>query len=250
MSDRHYSKAPIIEAVVDIQVELPSDFSSSNLTELAEKLSANFPIQHPLALASVQIGVNADFAEGESPQVSSTHSDIGLRLTNSDNSRVLQLKTFGFSYSHLPPYSRWKLFRKEAVDYWNLFVDHCKPVKITRCAVRYINRIDIPHPSIAIEEYLNIFPQFPETISQDVNGMQMRLEMPQSDLECMAIINEAVVDPAISDGFSIIVDIDIFKMMSINPVDVEIWDYLDKLRVRKNELFEAFITDKTRELIR
>lgn len=247
MTNRHYNKAPIIEAVIDIQVTLPPDFECSGLGPMADALSDKFPIRNNLTnfqfIAEVE-------KEVQSPKLSSTRADIGLRLSNSENSRILQLRNFGFAYSHLRPYSDWDCFRNEAIDYWNLFVKTCNPISISRCAVRYINRLDIPELTIEIEDYLNIYPTYPKGISQLISGMQMHLEMPQEDLECMAIINEATVDSESPNEVSVMLDIDVFKMVALDPIKDDVWKILEQLRVRKNELFEAFITDKTREIIK
>lgn len=245
MSNRHYSRAPIIEAVIDIQVALPSDFPIAYLSDLADRLKDEFPIR--TKVASFQMQVDANIEDGNSSKVTSTQDELGLRLVDNANTRILQLKKTGFSYSHLPPYTDWDHFSKEARGYWELFVQHCKPEKVTRCAVRYINRIDIQKAPIEIEDYLNIYPHIPKSIPQTVTAMHMQLQMPQVDLGSMAIINEAVVEPEIPNGFSVIVDIDLFKILSIEPTKV--WDTLEQLRIRKNELFEGFITDRTRELI-
>ena len=251
MSNRHYSKAPIIEAVIDIQVTLPSDLPIAHLTDLADRLKDEFPIRTKISSlqASFQVNLDAKIEDEKSNKFSSTQDELGLRLADNANSRILQLKKVGFTYSHLPPYSDWDRFSKEAKGYWELFVQHCKPEKVTRCAVRYINRIDIPKTPIEIENYLNIYPHIPEGIPQTIIGMHMQLQMPQKDLESMAVINEAVVEPAIPGGFSIIVDIDLFKVLSIKPTSKEVWDTLEQLRIRKNELFEGFITNNTREII-
>lgn len=247
MGNRHYTKAPIIEAVIDIQVALPSDFSVSAFDALATKLDGELPIR--TKITSVQMHLDANLAEGKDAQVSSTHDDLGLRLTDSSNSRVLQLRKIGFAYSHLPPYSTWECFSKEARSYWDLFVRYCQPEKVTRCAVRYVNRIDIPTAPIELKDYMTLFPEIPDSVPQDVTGMLMQLQMPQNDLRSMAVIHEAVVEPAIPGGLSIILDIDLFKNLSIDPGSSDVWDALESLRVRKNLLFEGFITNKTRELI-
>ena len=245
MSNRHYSKAPIIEAVIDIQVTMPSAFVFADLSDLADILKDKFPIRNKIE--SFQLQLDADIGDGKSAKTSSMHEEIGIRLGDNANTRVLQLKKIGFTYSHLHPYTDWDRFSNEAKKYWELFIQHYKPEKVTRCAVRYINRIDIPKAPIEIKEYLNIYPQTPNSISQTITGMHMQLQMPQDDIGSMAIINEAIIEPVITNGISVVVDIDVFKNLAIVPINA--WDTLEQLRNRKNALFEEFITDKTRELI-
>ena len=246
MSQKHYSKAPIVEAIVDIQVKMAEGFSPETFDSVHAELEERFPVKAPMKMFEMRMGADAITGEGSH---SSTATDIGLRLTNNDNSRVIQLRTNGFTYSHMPPYTEWKVLRDEAYQAWLLFIAKCKPKTVVRCALRFVNRVDIPKPSIEMPEYFHLYPEIPTGIPQDVSGMFMQLQMPQSDLEGMAIINQAVVDPTTPGTMSVLLDFDLFQVRDYAPEDETIWHLLDKLRARKNELFEACITDETRRLI-
>jgi len=246
MSQKHYLKAPIVEAIVDIQVKMEDGFSHEAFNAVHSKLGERFPVKSPMKM--VEMRMEADAITGEGSH-SSTATDIGLRLTNKDNSRVIQLRTNGFTYSHMPPYTEWKVLREEAYQAWRIFVTVCKPKTAMRCALRFVNRVEIPKPSIELHDYFHLYPTIPEGVPQDVNGMFMQLQMPQPDLECVAIINQAVVDPTTPGTMSVLLDFDLFQVRDYAPDDESIWHLLDKLRVRKNELFEACITNETRSLI-
>lgn len=245
VSTRHYSKAPIIEAVIDIQIAPQSETVLACLKELVDTLKDRFPSQNKLNSVRMHVEHNAeDAAKNKS---TTTLDEIGFRLVDEPNTRVLQLKKTGFTFSHLPPYSDWDSFSTDAKEYWELFVKCCEPGFAARTAVRYINRIDIPIETVEIEDYLNLYPKIPEGIPQTIQGMHLQLQMPQTDIASMAVINEAVVEPAIAKGLSIIVDIDVFNSSTTALPDI--WNLLEQLRTRKNVLFESIITDKTRELI-
>ena len=247
MTQKHYSKAPIVEAIVDIQVKMAEGFSHEALNAVHSKLSDRFPTKSPIQM--VQMDMGPDAKAGGELQFSSSKTDLGLRLTNKDNSRVLQVRENGFTYSHLPPYTSWKELRTEAHEAWRTFVELCKPQTVVRCALRFVNRIEIPKPSIELHDYFCLYPEIPKGIPQDVSGMFMQLQMPQKDLEGIAIINQAVVEPVSLGTVSVLLDFDLFRAREYAPEDETIWHYLDKLRDRKNELFEACITDETRRLI-
>lgn len=242
-----YENAPVIEAVIDIHVEMGSEFSQECLDGLAEKLSDRFPIKNKMSHIRFGLEFTQDGLPKTLPQTAPTQEDY--RLDNADNSRVLQIRKIGFAYSHLPKYTNWGKFSEEAKELWAEFIKATKPKLVTRCAIRFINRFDLPKAPVEIEEYLNIFPQFPKTIPQLITGMQMRLVMPQPDIGAEAIINEVLLDSIEPGGVSFVLDVDIFKMLSVMPESVDVWETIEKIRSRKNELFEAFITDKTRELI-
>ncbi len=247
MDHKQYSKAPIVEAIIDIQVKMAEEFSYETLGAVHANLSDRFPTKS--SIQRVQMGVVAVGQASAQPQLSSSTTDIGLRLSSEDNSRILQLRANGLTYGQMPPYVSWDVLRKDARDAWLVFVKLCKPRSVVRCAVRFINRVDVPKPSIELRDYFGLYPEIPKGIPQDVSGMFMQLQMPQQDLDSMAIINQAVAEPVSPGTVSVLLDFDLFRLCDYVPDDEAIWDYLDTLRNRKNKLFEACITDETRRLI-
>lgn len=81
----------------------------------------------------------------------------------------------------------------------------------------------------------------------------MQMQFWQEDLECDLIINEAIVPSADPDTSSVVLDFDLFKERFEDPWPAsdkeQIWEYLENLRVRKNELFQESITSKLKEMI-
>ncbi|HAG97354.1 MAG TPA: TIGR04255 family protein, partial [Ktedonobacter sp.] len=58
-----------------------------------------------------------------------------------------------------------------------------------------------------------------------------------------------LTQPTTPEVVTVIFDLDLFRQKIWNSDDEDIWSFLEELRYRKNEVFEASITDKTRELI-
>ena len=245
----HYPNAPLIEALVDIQVSMPSTFNVELLTTFADSVKAAFPVKNNLYQLSAMMQFGPEAAN---QSATSSQQHIGFRLSDAENKKIIQIREGGFSFSLLKPYSDWSSFSIEATKYWADFVSICKPEKVVRCALRYINRIDIPLQTVEIEKYLNIYPKLPDLpddATYTIAGMQMSVLLPQDALGD-AVVNLATVDPYSPDGTSILLDIDIYKLVGINPTSELVWDLLSSQRGKKNELFENFITDKTRELIK
>lgn len=78
----------------------------------------------------------------------------------------------------------------------------------------------------------------------------MQLQIPQEDLEGMLLLNEAIIPPPGDNIVSVLLDIDLFCTVNFPGNENTHWNLLEKLRIRKNEVFEACITDKTRELVK
>lgn len=246
LKTKRYKNAPITEAVIEIRVQPPTSVDSAALQGLAQSLKADFPKQAPMQFVAMGIAQKPD----QKFQPSISQSVVGVRLSKTDDSRVLQIRHEGFAYSHMPPYTDWATFRGEAQLLWKRYRNIYPDAKLTRCALRYINRIDIPEPRIEPYDYFGLYPKVPEALpQQDVIGITLNLRMPQKDLQCVASIQQALSEPVKPGHISIILDIDIFRLQIEDWNDDATWAFLEKLRDRKNEIFEACITARTRELI-
>ena len=244
---KRYKSAPIIEAVIEIRVQPNQSLDQTALSELADSLKSEFPKQTPMHL--VHMGI-AHQQAGAALSQTFSQANVGFRLAKSDDSRILQVRQDGLAYSHMAPYTDWPTFRAEAEPLWAKYRTICPQSKLVRCALRYINRIDIPGKTIEVFDYFDLYAHIPNRLpSQDVIGGALSVQMPQPDLECVANISQVMSEPVKPDHISFILDVDVFRLGIEAWHDADGWGYLDKLRDRKNQIFEACITDRTRELI-
>ncbi|KVR15067.1 hypothetical protein WK13_11815 [Burkholderia ubonensis] len=250
MAERHYPKAPITEALIDLQVTFASPPEYSDFVRYAESLVPAFPSSTPINFLQVKFEDGKAVAHDTS--LDSGMTNVGVRLTSMAADRILQIQRRGFTYSHMPPYSRWSSFCAEAKVQWEQFVSAFHPNAVTRAAVRYINRIVIPAPSADIKEYFRLYPQVPDDVPQTVTGSFMQLVMPQTDIStsAAAVINFALEPHSAPGTLSFLLDFDVFSACQLAPSGDDVWDTLARLRTRKNELFEASITDAARELFK
>ncbi len=242
---RHYSKAPIKEAIIDLRVALPKGFSVDKLVDIHPHINDRFPIKEPLIAGSIILQAAASLTVNTSQQ----HN--GFLFRSEDNLKVFQATLGGFTFNRLTPYGSWEEFRDDAKYLWHIYKDICKPVSVTRAAVRYINQLNIPTKELGdLREYLSTVPEVASALPQKLlSSFFMQLQIPQVDLECMLIINEALVPPPAPEFVSIILDFDLFREQIWQSDDEDVWHFLEALRQRKNQVFEASITEKTRRLI-
>jgi uncharacterized protein (TIGR04255 family) len=116
---------------------------------------------------------------------------------------------------------------------------------IKRAALRFINHIGTSGEQAEIEHYLKLYPAVPQFKNEGIVGMFAQIQMPQPDIapECMAVVG---VGLAPEKDVTFVLDIDISLSARIDPSGNDVWNWLEKLRDRKNEIFEACITDKAR----
>lgn len=240
---RHYSNAPITEALIDIQVELPAGTTLSALESAFDRIKEKYPTKKK------KVSFEGQFSGGEEIGASAKQTHTGFAFYSVDGKQIVQARLDGFTFSRLKPYGSWPELRDEAKSLWTIYREMAKPIKMTRIAVRYINQIDVPLPFADFNEYFRTVPEVSPDLPQELSTFFMRLEFPQTDFEGILVLTQTMVPPPQPGVASFILDIDVVKADSNLTSDVEAWALLEIMHERKNEIFEGCITDKTRELI-
>lgn len=246
-TQRHYAKAPITEAIIDIRVTLSKDNTAEKLRDIYALVSDRLPKVEP----SYKGVGEFNYKPGSAFEVNTSEQQIGFWFRSEDNLQTFQASLEGFTFNRLAPYESWEKFSSDARAFWEIYTKICEPILITRVAVRYVNQLNIPAKQpIELKDYLRIAPEVSPALPQNtLQAFYMQLQIPQNDLNCMLVINEAIAPPINPETVSVLLDFDLFRQETCKKSDEEIWDFLEQLHHRKNEVFEASITDKTRELI-
>jgi len=242
---RHYSRAPITEAILDLKVILPDNFPIEKFLEIHARIRDRFPTSEPIHVGSFAIQAGPEI------QIDASRQHSGFLFRSKHGLRIFQATLQGFTFNRLAPYDSWEEFSDDARNLWEIYKDICKPAFVTRAAVRYINRIDIPvEGPIKLQDYLKTAPEIASGLSQkNLSSFFMQLQIPQEDLNCMLVINETLALPPSPGFISVIFDIDLFRQQAWQSDDEDIWHFLTQLRERKNQVFRESITEKTEELI-
>jgi uncharacterized protein (TIGR04255 family) len=96
--------------------------------------------------------------------------------------------------------------------------------------------------------YLRTYPEVPANLPQSLSNFWMQLQIPHEDIRALLVLNMARIPPPRDGVASIVLDLDLFRTVDLPQSEDELWRYIEILRTRKNEIFEACITDATREL--
>ncbi|MFN7412468.1 MAG: TIGR04255 family protein [Dolichospermum sp.] len=240
---KHYSHAPITEAVINIQAQLSPKVKLDVLWQMYSNIQTEYPKCEDVFILQGQMIVAATV------ESTATQSQIGYRVLSSDQKHIIEMRLDGFSFSRLAPYDCWENFRDEAQRLWSIYQSLTYPQAITRLAIRYINRLDIPLPVGDLQEYLRTFPEVSGNLPQGLSGYFMQLQIPQDNLGAMLVINQAIVTPPTEEVVSILLDLDLFVEQNIANNELGIWELLEQMHTQNNQAFEACITERTRELI-
>ncbi|MCI0458310.1 MAG: TIGR04255 family protein [Gemmataceae bacterium] len=237
-----YSKPPIREALIEVQVTLPASVTTDTLVQMGQE--ETYPTQGKLYFQQAVLVAGAGVSPEPGPSL------IGHSFQSRDGKQIVHARLNGFLFSRLQPYEGWEPFRNEARRLWEVYRAVTRPEAITRVAVRYVNQLDIPLTDADLREYVRLLPALPVGLSAPVSHFFMEVQIPQEDLQGMLILREATLTPASPGLASVLLDIDLFRTTELPQEERSLWDFVERLRTRKNHVFEECITDRTRELIR
>jgi len=240
------SKPPIQEALIDIRVQLSSDFDVYRLKNLDEKIRDTYPMKQDQTFSRVNLEFRPE-ADTSQSQQSITSKLIGFRYLSQKKDKIFQARLDGFTFNKLPPYTTWEEMRDEAKRLWSFYKELTSPV-ITRVAVRYINNLNIPVPIRDFGDYLTAPPVMPDDLPQGLSSFLIRMNSYVPAFQGNAIITQAL-EPWLPEATKIpvILDIDVFKEKA-GMEEPEAWELLESLRHFKNRVFFTFITDKLKEI--
>ena len=247
MVDREiFRNAPITEALLDIRVALPESIRLAQLLPFQERVKERYPNKRDRKLWESNIHLKE-----EGPEISGQAGGTdGFFFSSLDGKNIVQCRLDGFTFNRLKPYDKWETMRDEASRLWHDYVSIALPSQITRVALRYINRIEIPLPMNDFKDYVLTGPEIAPGLPQGLAGFFMQLRIPIADTSTQAVITETIEPITESNRLPFILDIDVFKTAAYEVSEPAAWDVLEKLHELKNEMFFKSITPKARELFR
>ncbi len=239
-SPTHYTRSPVAEAIIDFQVELPEGIRLSDLEACQD---AAYPQKKPANGSSITVDPGKGFSAHEIPGQS------GFVFASADGRQLFHAHFGGVALHRLAPYEGWERLRDEARRLWGIYRRSARVKRVSRLAVRYISRLDLPSTNVEIKDYLRTSPEVSPDLPQGLAGFFMQLVIPQPDLKSTLLLREAPVPPPSPGGASIVLDVDLFRDDDIPPGEGDLWDLADRLRRRNEEVFGACLTEKAKELI-
>ena len=243
-----YPRPPIIEAVFAFHFLHPLD--RRTIERLASSLKKKFPAQTRI------MDVTIDTARATVPH---SVQPNGYILRDADNSLTLIIEPEALSAARLPPYTTWEDLIDHAKSMWAKLKKVAGHPQLIRLSTRFINRIDIRSSQAAEQKSeknsinLATYLQFGLTIppafaSLPLFSFSLSCHLGNTRDTLRHTIQVASVPSPLIDHTSLILDIDVATTEAVPMLESEMWAIAQSLRVRKNEIFEASITDATRRL--
>jgi uncharacterized protein (TIGR04255 family) len=243
-----FPNAPITEALLDIRVQLPEDITLQTLETF------NYPIKESFSDKQLKVSYQAEIKfspKGVDSEISSPSGrPEGYLFRSASENKIVQARLDGFTFNKLKPYENWEKLKSEARNLWGLYLKLARPIKITRIALRYINRIEIPLPMEEFKDYILTVPDSPSDLPLKVDHFFMSINCFNDVIQAKAVVNETIEAITADNKLPLIFDIDVYRATNYEGNSDEIWEEFAKLRAFKNDIFFKSITKKTQELFK
>ena len=241
----HLRNAPIQEALVDLRIaasEMDESEAHAALESLFSKLRSRYPV--PLWQRKFEARVDS---KPKAPHAEAR--DLGLHslvLQDGARSRVVQFRLGGFTSSKLRGYTSGDDLFQEALQVWELYAAALSPVATIRVAVRYINRLVLPlHAGDDFAKFLTSSATMPPGTPQAVSEFLVRT-VAHPDPDTIAVVTQRL-EKGTEEGTPFVLDIDVFRPGRFSVAVADLEPILQQLRVIKNQMFFAFVTDEALE---
>lgn len=240
-----FPRAPVIEAVIDIQITGRSVHTNTTLESVVAALKADYPVVQARQELSASIRLDED-------GLASTKSDsrsAGFILRSAADPWAIILQRGSLTVSRQEPYTSWDELTRVFTAVWTAYTAPLEGTTISRAACRYINRIVVPSGQFEWEDYFNIRINLPISAPYVSQHIALRTSIASDGVSANVALQTEGTD---SEGRSpVVFDIDCYKNLNIaNSSIADLSEVLNDLRSLKNRLFFECITTKTKELFK
>lgn len=237
------AKAPIVEAVVDIDCDMPPGFDLAALEGAArERFLSEYSKQRAQLISEAKIEAEAD----QKPLMSFRHAIQAFQFLQADEKQLVQVRARGFSFNRLAPYTTLDDYLPEIERTWELFVGLVLPVQIRAVRLRYVNRIMLPFAGgrVDLDDYIKLGPRLPDEEKLLLGGFLNQYIAVETDTKNQVNI-VLTAQPPENEKLPIIFDISALSEGTVEPDDWEsVRARITSLRTLKNRIFRNTLTDQ------
>ena len=242
MEPQWLSKAPVVEALVDIRTEHAQPLTQADLLKFESAIKAQYPERRAKIKFTALVTGNGKSVNTDSSSIE------GYYYRRTDKTQVVQARLDGFSFSRLQPYIPWAEWTVDAKAMWRIFKDITAPTAITGISVRTLNVMELPIGT-DMKKFIHIYPEVMEGsgLPQKIGGFTMHVVLPHEESQSLIIMNQTA--PATTDQtathLSLSLDIDVQRGNQGALTDEELWHQMDELRQVKNNFFFNLLSGST-----
>lgn len=240
---RKYKNAPIIESVCEFQFERDSAWDLVTPGLVYEKLKGTFPIRRPAKALSVEISAGPEETQ---KQVKATDR---IHFLRKDEKALVQVGPHLVAINHLKPYPSWQEFLPLVKKGFGAYCEVVEPKSIHHVGLRYINKIEIPTPSIEMQDYFQFHPLVGPNLPQDHGPFIVGIGVPYEDSRDILKIELTSASAETPDNLAAMLDLD-YSLAEPGKIPLnDVFEWVEIAHNRIEEAFEGCITDRLRDIL-
>jgi uncharacterized protein (TIGR04255 family) len=234
---------PIIEAVLDIDCDLPPTMNLAALEPDARKI---FVDQYPKYRQQFIQQAHIEHRPNEPPKTSMRQALQALQFFKDDSLQLVQVRANGFSFNRLAPYGSLDDYMLEIRRTWELFLGLAKPLQARKIDLRYINRMLLPLAAgrLELDDFLKFGPHLPDEEGMTFAGFlhqHSAIEIATGNLVNTVLTSQ----PVENNRVPLIFDIEALRNVNIEPSNWnEIAVVIASLRTLKNRVFADTLSER------
>jgi uncharacterized protein (TIGR04255 family) len=158
-SEFKLTNPPIVEAILDIECDLPPGQQLAALEGPAhERFRDRYPKFRPQFVQEIE------FKQDEPAKLAVRQGMQAFQFLQEDEKQLVQVRVQGFSFNRLSPYTSLDDYLPEIKRTWGLYAELASPVQIQLIRLRYINRILLPLAAggVQLDDYFRVGPRLPD----------------------------------------------------------------------------------------
>lgn len=244
-SNPTFAKAPIVEAIVDIECDFPPSFDLSLLQEASQgAFFSSYPelqIQHRFA-QEIHVSPKTNSLIGQEIRTGIE----AFRFLGSEARQIVQVRISGYSFNRLAPYASFDDYLPEIRRTWKLYCEVAAPIQVRLIRLRYINRLPLPivDGRVELDDYFKVGPRLPDEERLAFIGFLNQHSAIERDTGYL-VETVLTATKSNSDFLTIIFDNTASAQVNLDPADwTEIERTLQSLRDLKNRIFTNTLTEK------
>ena len=237
-----FTSTPIVEAVVDIDCDIPQGFNLADPQPFLAVWGDQYSQVQPVHGQQIRI-------ESRNEGQVSHELSVGIiaqQFRTPEGNPVLQARTAGFSFNRLKPYTTLDDYVVDIQRSWQLYCKVVKPLVIRNVRLKYINRLLLPmvNGRLELEDYFRVCPSLPQGADLDFLGFfQQHTTVERTTGHTAEIV--LLAQPPENAHLPVIFDITVAASETAEP---ENWPWIlekiQRLRVLKQSIFENTLTAK------
>ena len=241
-----FTSTPIVEAVVDIDCDIPQGFNLAEPQPFLNVWGDLYPQVQPVHGQQIRI-------ESRNEAQVSHELSVGIlaqQFRTLEGNPVLQARTAGFSFNRLKPYTTLDDYLDEVQRSWEQYRKVVKPLVIRHVRLKYINRLLLPLTDgrVNFGDFFKVCPTLPEGANLEFQGFfHQHTAVERSSGHTAEIV--LMAQPPEEGHLPVIFDITVAASETAEPED---WPWIlkkiQRLRVLKQSIFENTLTAKCLKL--